>query len=65
MWRQRYPDPVIVSPDVGGVQRARAIARRLGNASLAIIDKRREAANKSEVMNIIGEVDQKDRNYFR
>ena len=59
MWRQRYPDPVIVSPDVGGVQRARAIARRLGNASLAIIDKRREAANKSEVMNIIGEVDQK------
>ena len=58
MWRQRYPDPVIVSPDVGGVQRARAIARRLGNASLAIIDKRREAANKSEVMNIIGEVDQ-------
>ena len=59
MWRQGYPDQVIVSPDVGGVQRARAIARRLGNASLAIIDKRREAANKSEVMNIIGDVDQK------
>jgi len=57
MWRQGYPDQVIVSPDVGGVQRARAIARR--NASLAIIDKRREAANKSEVMNIIGDVDQK------
>ena len=59
MWKQGYPDQVIVSPDVGGVQRARAIARRLGNASLAIIDKRREAANKSEVMNIIGDVDQK------
>ena len=59
MWRQGYPDQVIVSPDVGGVQRARAIARRLGNASLAIIDKRRQAANKSEVMNIIGDVDQK------
>ena len=59
MWRQGYPDQVIVSPDVGGVQSARAIARRLGNASLAIIDKRREAANKSEVMNIIGDVDQK------
>ena len=59
MWRQGYPDQVIVSPDVGGVQRARAIARRLGNASLAIIDKRREAANKSEVMNIIGDVHQK------
>ena len=59
MWRQGYPDQVIVSPDVGGVQRASAIARRLGNAGLAIIDKRREAANKSEVMNIIGDVDQK------
>ena len=59
MWRQGYPDQVIVSPDVGGGQRARAIARRLGNAGLAIIDKRREAANKSEVMNIIGDVDQK------
>jgi ribose-phosphate pyrophosphokinase len=50
---------VIVSPDVGGVLRARAIARRLDNAGLAIIDKRREAANKSEVMNIIGDVDGK------
>ena len=59
MWRQGYSDQVIVSPAVGGVQRARAIARRLGNAGLAIIDKRREAANKSEVMNIIGDVDQK------
>ncbi len=59
IWRQRYDEPVIVSPDVGGVLRARAIARRLDNASLAIIDKRREAANKSEVMNIIGDVDGK------
>jgi len=59
IWKQRYQDPVIVSPDVGGVLRARAIARRLDSAGLAIIDKRREAANKSEVMNIIGEVDGK------
>src|SRR5690242_14712322 len=47
---------VIVSPDVGGVVRARAIAKRL-NADLAIIDKRRERAGVSEVMNIIGDVD--------
>ena len=48
-------DLVIVSPDAGGVERARAFAKRL-NASLAIIDKRRERANVSEVMNIIGDV---------
>ena len=59
IWKKRYQDPVIVSPDVGGVLRARAIARRLDSAGLAIIDKRREAANKSEVMNIIGDVDGK------
>ena len=59
IWRQRYDEPVMVSPDVGGVLRARAIARRLDNAGLAIIDKRRQAANKSEVMNIIGDVDGK------
>ena len=59
IWRQRYDEPVMVSPDVGGVLRARAIARRLDNAGLAIIDKRREAANKSEVMNIIGDVEGK------
>ncbi len=46
---------VIVSPDAGGVERARAFAKRL-NASLAIIDKRREVANVSEVMNVIGDV---------
>lgn len=47
--------PVVVSPDVGGVLRARAIAKRI-NADLAIVDKRREQAGVSEVMNIIGEV---------
>jgi ribose-phosphate pyrophosphokinase len=46
----------VVSPDVGGVVRARALARRLDNAPLAIVDKRRERAGESEVMNIIGEV---------
>jgi ribose-phosphate pyrophosphokinase len=49
-------DLTIVSPDVGGVVRARALARRLDNAPLAIVDKRRERAGESEVMNIIGEV---------
>ncbi len=47
---------MIVSPDVGGVVRARALAKRLDNASLAIVDKRREKAGESEVMNIIGDV---------
>jgi ribose-phosphate pyrophosphokinase len=50
------PDLTIVSPDAGGVERARAYAKRLG-ASLAIIDKRRIAKNQTEVMNIIGDVD--------
>lgn len=49
-------DVVIVSPDVGGVVRARSIAKRLNNADLAIVDKRRERAGESEVMNIIGDV---------
>jgi ribose-phosphate pyrophosphokinase len=47
---------LIVSPDVGGVVRARALSKRLGNAPLAIVDKRRERAGESEVMNIIGDV---------
>lgn len=47
---------MVVSPDVGGVVRARALAKRLENAPLAIVDKRREKAGESEVMNIIGEV---------
>jgi ribose-phosphate pyrophosphokinase len=47
----------VVSPDVGGVVRARSLAKRLNNAPLAIVDKRREKAGESEVMNIIGDVD--------
>ena len=59
--RQReFPNLMVISPDVGGVVRARAVARRLGNADLAIIDKRRPAPNVSEVMNIIGDVKDKD-----
>ncbi len=53
--KQQISDMVIVSPDAGGVERARAFAKRL-NSSLAIIDKRRESPNEAEVMNIIGEV---------
>ena len=48
---------LVVSPDVGGVVRARSLAKRLNNAPLAIVDKRRERAGESEVMNIIGDVD--------
>ena len=59
LWRQKYADMVVVSPDVGGVVRARAIAKRMDDADLAIIDKRRPRANVSEVMNIIGEVEGK------
>jgi ribose-phosphate pyrophosphokinase len=58
-WKQSYPDVVIVSPDVGGVARARAFAKRLDDADLAIIDKRRPRANESKVMNIIGTVEGK------
>lgn len=57
----RHPEDrdrlIVVSPDVGGVVRARALARRLDNAPLAIVDKRRERPGESEVMNIIGDVD--------
>ena len=59
VWKQKYDNLVVVSPDVGGVVRARAIAKRLDDADLAIIDKRRPRANESEVMNIIGEVEGK------
>ena len=54
--RQNYADLVVVSPDVGGVVRARAIAKQL-NADLAIIDKRRPQANQAQVMHIIGEIE--------
>ena len=56
IWRQLYPNKIVVSPDVGGVVRARAIAKRLDDADLAIIDKRRPRANEAKVMNIIGDV---------
>ncbi len=56
VWRQKYPNLMVVSPDVGGVVRARALAKRLDDADLAIIDKRRPQANQAEVMNIIGDV---------
>ena len=52
-------DLVVVSPDVGGVARARAFAKRLSDAPLAIVDKRRHAHNRAEVMNLIGDVDGK------
>ncbi|HIG44352.1 MAG TPA: ribose-phosphate pyrophosphokinase [Gammaproteobacteria bacterium] len=54
--QREYEDLIIVSPDVGGVVRARAIAKQLDDADLAIIDKRRPKANESEVMHIIGDV---------
>ncbi|MEO8326098.1 MAG: ribose-phosphate pyrophosphokinase [Nitrospirota bacterium] len=57
--KQNVSDLVIVSPDAGGVERARAFAKRL-NSSLAIIDKRRESPNQAEVMNIIGDVQGKN-----
>jgi len=60
VWQQRHNDLLVVSPDVGGVVRARALAKRLGDADLAIIDKRRPKANVSEVMNIIGDVEAKN-----
>ncbi|QSX76560.1 ribose-phosphate diphosphokinase [Lysobacter arenosi] len=60
IWRAHGTDNmVVVSPDVGGVVRARAIAKRLDDADLAIIDKRRPRANVSTVMNIIGDVEGK------
>ncbi|MFO1455885.1 MAG: ribose-phosphate pyrophosphokinase [Steroidobacteraceae bacterium] len=55
-WKQRYENMMVVSPDVGGVVRARALAKRLDDVELAIIDKRRPRPNESKVMNIIGEV---------
>ncbi|MAY38514.1 MAG: ribose-phosphate pyrophosphokinase [Spongiibacter sp.] len=57
--RQNYPDQMVVSPDIGGVVRARAVAKRLNDADLAIIDKRRPKAGVAQVMHIIGEVEGK------
>jgi ribose-phosphate pyrophosphokinase len=56
-WKQKYERMIVVSPDVGGVVRARALAKRLDDTDLAIIDKRRPRPNESKVMNIIGEVE--------
>ncbi len=55
IWKHDYPDLIVVSPDVGGVVRARAIAKRL-ECELAIIDKRRPKPNEAKVMNIIGDI---------
>ncbi|MGF1604115.1 MAG: ribose-phosphate pyrophosphokinase [Thermosynechococcaceae cyanobacterium] len=54
--QKELPDLVVVSPDVGGVARARAFAKKLNDAPLAIIDKRRQAHNVAEVMNVVGDV---------
>lgn len=56
VWRKKYPNLMVVSPDVGGVVRARALAKRMDDADLAIIDKRRPQPNEAKVMNIIGDV---------
>ncbi len=58
--QKNYENLMVVSPDVGGVVRARAMAKSLGDADLAIIDKRRAKANESEVMHIIGDVKDRD-----
>jgi len=57
VWKDKDADTMVVSPDVGGVVRARALAKRLDDADLAIIDKRRPKANVSQVMHIIGDVE--------
>jgi len=56
VWKQGFRNMIVVSPDVGGVARARALAKRMDDADLAIIDKRRSRPNESKVMNIIGSV---------
>jgi len=56
VWKSEYPNLIVVSPDVGGVVRARALAKRLDDAELAIIDKRRPRPNEAKVMHIIGDV---------
>ncbi len=59
IWKHKYEKQIVVSPDVGGVVRARAIAKQLDDTELAIIDKRRPKANESEIMNIIGDVSER------
>ena len=60
MKQQQFDNPVMVSPDIGGVVRARAMAKLMNDADLAIIDKRRPKANESQVMHIIGDVAGRD-----
>ncbi|MDF7667070.1 ribose-phosphate pyrophosphokinase [Orbaceae bacterium ESL0727] len=60
MLQREFERPIVVSPDIGGVVRARAIAKLLNDIDMAIIDKRRQRANESEVMNIIGDVTDRD-----
>ncbi len=60
MFKRDFTDPVVVSPDIGGVVRARATAKLLNDSDLAIIDKRRPKANVAQVMNIIGDVKDRD-----
>jgi ribose-phosphate pyrophosphokinase len=57
MRSKKYPNPLIVSPDIGGVLRARATAKRLYDSDLAIIDKRRPHTNEAQVMHVIGDVE--------
>jgi len=60
IFTKKFKNLMVVSPDVGGVVRARAVAKRLNDADLAIIDKRRPKANQAQVMNIIGDVAGRD-----
>ena len=60
MLQRDFERPIVVSPDIGGVVRARAIAKLLNDIDMAIIDKRRQRANEAEVMNIIGDVSDRD-----
>ncbi|WP_016954837.1 ribose-phosphate pyrophosphokinase [Catenovulum agarivorans] len=60
MWEQKFENPVVVSPDIGGVVRARAVAKQFNDCDLAIIDKRRPRANVAQVMHIIGDVEGRD-----
>lgn len=57
IWKHKFANQIVISPDVGGVVRARALAKRLDDTDLAIIDKRRPNPNESEVMNVIGDVE--------
>ena len=59
IWRSKYQNLIVVSPDVGGVVRARAVAKQLDDSDLAIIDKRRPQANQAQVMHIIGDVSER------